>query len=438
MKRRILVYFIRAHDGSIKIGSTGKIVLRLHDLQLAHAHPLRLVGLLPGGQGEEYALHARFRDHRMMGEWFAPAPEIEKLIAVLDKSLLDHLDQAYRSCSCGATPVQIEENADGFVGFCSGCAPKRSVLGKRLVVIRQAQSRASAKKESPLVLHPQPYRRALMAFNPAALCRRLKELGKTQLGVAETLNVAPSKVNNWFTKGRDVEERYREPLAAFLKSTVEDLNLDSARSALKGGDPESESFEAPPPAEELSAEQRFMIAQAKASAAQVRATQVRTEKAKRPKKTDPDRAGKRARAMAQREASSYLARVWYEELVKIGASAPDNMVWSREEGMIVWGLLKQYSMDDLERGFRFTIGSWLEIRKKFFRADDPFPSLTVFSRNHVTLLVLAKDGTSSDLDALEAEWNEWHRTHQFEDPPEDLQRRFDEARPRLQARWLKK
>lgn len=74
------VYFIqRGEDGPIKIGVSVDVAGRLRTLRAASQEPLVLLGTLPGGAGLEQALHDRFRDQRVRGEWFRPSPELLRL-----------------------------------------------------------------------------------------------------------------------------------------------------------------------------------------------------------------------------------------------------------------------------------------------------------------------------------------------------------------------
>lgn len=70
------VYFIQAADGSVKIGIAADPASRLATLQIAHAHPLKLLATCPGGAMREKAYHEHFASARLAGEWFSPAPEI--------------------------------------------------------------------------------------------------------------------------------------------------------------------------------------------------------------------------------------------------------------------------------------------------------------------------------------------------------------------------
>lgn len=76
------VYFITARTvGMVKIGCAYDPHRRLGYMQTACPVELTLEALLPGAFTEEGEYHARFAEHRVRGEWFTLAPEIETLIA---------------------------------------------------------------------------------------------------------------------------------------------------------------------------------------------------------------------------------------------------------------------------------------------------------------------------------------------------------------------
>lgn len=76
-----LVYYVRRSDGAIKIGSTGDLTKRLRSLRLVS--PVEVLATHAGGYAAEKAMHRRFREHRLDGEWFAPAARLLDHIALL-------------------------------------------------------------------------------------------------------------------------------------------------------------------------------------------------------------------------------------------------------------------------------------------------------------------------------------------------------------------
>ena len=71
------IYFIQGENGPIKIGhTTGKPMTRLKSLQTGHPHKLTLLATAPGTKQMEKALHLRFRQYQLEGEWFKPSQEL--------------------------------------------------------------------------------------------------------------------------------------------------------------------------------------------------------------------------------------------------------------------------------------------------------------------------------------------------------------------------
>jgi hypothetical protein len=89
--RRVMgeeVYFIEDVDsGRIKIGYAADPKGRLYRLQCGNPGELRLLATIPheDAQGLEGHLHSRFHAHRGRGEWFAPAPELVRMIRVINR-----------------------------------------------------------------------------------------------------------------------------------------------------------------------------------------------------------------------------------------------------------------------------------------------------------------------------------------------------------------
>jgi hypothetical protein len=75
-------YFIQVgDDGPIKIGQTSSPEARIRAIDAFNPSKLNVL-LVIKCRGHERALHVRFAQHRLKGEWFAPAPEI---LAVIDE-----------------------------------------------------------------------------------------------------------------------------------------------------------------------------------------------------------------------------------------------------------------------------------------------------------------------------------------------------------------
>jgi hypothetical protein len=76
------VYFVTCRKANaVKIGCSVDPHGRLPEIQSGCPIPLKLEATLPGLHAEEKAMHWRFSEHRIHGEWFTLAPEIELVIA---------------------------------------------------------------------------------------------------------------------------------------------------------------------------------------------------------------------------------------------------------------------------------------------------------------------------------------------------------------------
>jgi hypothetical protein len=64
------VYVIRC-GYRVKIGFTQNVAQRMRSLKTGNHRPMALLASWPAPQAEEKALHARFSDLRISGEWFA-------------------------------------------------------------------------------------------------------------------------------------------------------------------------------------------------------------------------------------------------------------------------------------------------------------------------------------------------------------------------------
>jgi hypothetical protein len=92
------VYFIT--DGQyVKIGFSGNVRGRLHDLQVASPRKLIIAGVVPyGTKSLEQELHQQFKHLRIRGEWFKIAPELTEYIQWLANSNLNTYGQPLSHC----------------------------------------------------------------------------------------------------------------------------------------------------------------------------------------------------------------------------------------------------------------------------------------------------------------------------------------------------
>lgn len=78
------IYFIQGEcGGPIKIGYTTDLVKRLSSLQTGYPDRLELLLAFPGNRKHEKALHDKFEEYRLNGEWFRPAPKVLEKIKEL-------------------------------------------------------------------------------------------------------------------------------------------------------------------------------------------------------------------------------------------------------------------------------------------------------------------------------------------------------------------
>ncbi|MGE4079598.1 MAG: GIY-YIG nuclease family protein [Reyranella sp.] len=79
------VYFARQGvTGNVKIGFTADVTKRMPQLQSGQLIPLLLMRLLAGSAVDEKALHRRFADHAIGGEWFRFHPDMSGALGMAD------------------------------------------------------------------------------------------------------------------------------------------------------------------------------------------------------------------------------------------------------------------------------------------------------------------------------------------------------------------
>lgn len=74
--KRKFVYFIGSPGGPIKIGFATNPPVRLQEIQVGSPVELTILCLAEGGSKLEKTYHAKFAQHRLIGEWFSPHPDI--------------------------------------------------------------------------------------------------------------------------------------------------------------------------------------------------------------------------------------------------------------------------------------------------------------------------------------------------------------------------
>lgn len=83
-----MIYFIRDPlTRRLKIGCAKDPWNRLRNIQTGCPTDLELAAILPGEEADERALHKRFRQFHVRGEWFAETGELAAYVATLPRPL---------------------------------------------------------------------------------------------------------------------------------------------------------------------------------------------------------------------------------------------------------------------------------------------------------------------------------------------------------------
>ena len=75
------IYFVTTDHQFVKIGFATSIAVRMRTLQTGSPRPLHLLLSIGGSFEDERALHRRFAEHRVQGEWFRLSPALAEFIA---------------------------------------------------------------------------------------------------------------------------------------------------------------------------------------------------------------------------------------------------------------------------------------------------------------------------------------------------------------------
>jgi hypothetical protein len=87
------LYIARRPDGALKIGISDNPNRRVKALSSAAGVRIELLADVVGGEVLEAALHRKFAAHRILGEWFKPALELQQLVLLL-QCLRDEIQAA--------------------------------------------------------------------------------------------------------------------------------------------------------------------------------------------------------------------------------------------------------------------------------------------------------------------------------------------------------
>lgn len=79
-----VIYYLQRADDLIKIGYSCRLKTRISTLQQVHGS-LTLLATHPGYRSAERALHQRFADDRVEGEWFLPSDDLLAHIALVNR-----------------------------------------------------------------------------------------------------------------------------------------------------------------------------------------------------------------------------------------------------------------------------------------------------------------------------------------------------------------
>lgn len=77
------VYFVKNTKGLIKIGSTMTVIERIKQLETGASEELTLLAQIDGSTATEAALHRRFAEYRVHGEWFSPGESLVTYIQII-------------------------------------------------------------------------------------------------------------------------------------------------------------------------------------------------------------------------------------------------------------------------------------------------------------------------------------------------------------------
>lgn len=88
----MIIYFIQANLGPIKIGVTGNLKARIASMNIDNHCDLTVLASVAGDQPTEQMIHRALFRHKSKGEWFKPhAPVFEMVLAAREDRLNDQL-----------------------------------------------------------------------------------------------------------------------------------------------------------------------------------------------------------------------------------------------------------------------------------------------------------------------------------------------------------
>lgn len=105
--------------------------------------------------------------------------------------------------------------------------------------------------------------------------------------------------------------------------------------------------------------------------------------------------------------------------------------WATREWAIVKVLVADYGEDVVEQGIEYLFVKWDRINVRIFKGQSSGPTLWMLQRFHDQLMVEAQRWYPHQ--ETMREWDAWWIEHPEEQPPLDLEHRYQRAKAQLQG-----
>ena len=156
------IYAIRAGD-RVKIGYSAEPAVRFNKIKADSPLPVRLMGVTPGDLTAEAALHQRFVEYRIHGEWFLLKGAVAEWVCSLDdpdlRAPLPAAEPVVRPAPPPANGTMLQP-ATFIIDRCGGVSRVAKVLG--LDVSRIVRFRMPREKGGTGGLIPAKHQAALL------------------------------------------------------------------------------------------------------------------------------------------------------------------------------------------------------------------------------------------------------------------------------------
>ncbi len=131
-----------------------------------------------------------------------------------------------------------------------------------------------------------------------------------------------------------------------------------------------------------------------------------------------------------RQAVKHLEGIWSRESkAKFG---PVAGVWQPADRKMCETLLKSYKIPDIEAGIKYLVGCWDSLNKRIFKGNGgKIPTIAVLHKLHASIIPESVD--FADTIVVADEWRAWWEQHPNDNPPDDLDRRYQQALPKLRS-----